>query len=282
MKKIVKDKIKTWFVTGASSGIGKELCLQLLAKGYNVIALSRRELDYSHENMLWCRCDVTNANDVENAIKLGIQKFGKIDVLSNNAGISSYGTIEEETPEKMKQVMEVNFWGAYNTIRALMPHFRQNKNGTIVNNTSECGLVPRSYGAAYCSSKHALEGLTGAVWQETKKFCRVMAVELSFFPGTEIGKGEKKGYSAIDEYKHLKWLPMKYKSCKNRVDVAVFHIINTVENKKLPRHLMLGKDILPKIRYEIFTLIKDYFKSYIKAYSCRDKNSLFYNFLRRI
>ncbi|MBP5698243.1 MAG: SDR family NAD(P)-dependent oxidoreductase, partial [Alphaproteobacteria bacterium] len=119
MKKIAKNRIQTWFVTGASSGIGKELCLQLLNRGYNVVAISRRELDYTHDNILWYQCDVSDENSVKNAIDKGIKKFGRIDVLVNNAGISSYGTIEEETIEKMKQVMDVNFWGSYNTIHLI-------------------------------------------------------------------------------------------------------------------------------------------------------------------
>ncbi len=274
MKKISKDKIKTWLVTGASSGIGKELCRQLLARGYNVIAISRRHLDFTHENLHYIQCDISNPEDVSNAVREGINKFGKIDVLSNNAGISSYGTIEEETPEKMRQVMEINFWGAYNIIRVIVPHFRKHKNGTIINNTSECGIMPRAYGSAYCSSKHALEGLTGALWQETNSFCRIMAIELSYFAGTEIGKNEKKGYSEIDEYKGLKWIAAKYKPCQNNKEIAIKHIINTVENKKLPRRLMLGRDILPKVKYEIVLLIKNYLNSYLKAYSCKVKNNL--------
>lgn len=146
MKKIDKEKIKTWFVTGASSGVGHELCKQLLERDYNVIAVARRVPDFVHKNALCLSVDVTKPETIIDAIQKGIECFGKIDVLSNNAGISANITCEEETLEHMKQVMEVNFFGTFNTINALLPHFRQNKNGTIINNTSQSGLTPRLWG----------------------------------------------------------------------------------------------------------------------------------------
>ena len=100
-KKLPKDKIKTWFVTGASSGIGKELCSQLLLRGYNVVAISRRVPTFENDNALNLSVDVTDINSVKTAIDKAIKHFGSVDVLANIAGISSYQTFEEETPEKI-------------------------------------------------------------------------------------------------------------------------------------------------------------------------------------
>ena len=130
------NKIKTWFVTGASSGVGKEVCRQLIDRGYNVIAVARRVPEFVGENILSLSVDVTNQDMIENAVKQGIEKFGNIDVLMNNAGISSNSTLEELSLSELNNVMNVNFYGAFNTMKVLMPHFRKNKNGTIVNNTS--------------------------------------------------------------------------------------------------------------------------------------------------
>lgn len=268
MSKIAFEKIKTWFVTGASSGVGKELCRQLLEKGYNVIAVSRRIPDFQHERALSLSADVTDISSIETAVKAGIEKFGKIDVLANNAGISSYLTVEEESTEEVRRIMETNFWGTYNTVKVMLPHFRENMNGTIVNNSSECGIIPRAFGVGYCASKHAVEALSGTLRLETKHFCRVMTVNLSFFPGTEIGKGKPKGTN-YDVYKKLSWLPVTVKEkCVNDVKIAVKHIIEAVEKEKLQERLMLGKDIIPKIEYQINSLKRDLESSKSRAESC--------------
>lgn len=252
MKKIDKNKIKTWFVTGASSGVGHEICKQLLERGYNVIAVARRVPDFVHKNALCLSVDVTKPETIHNAVNLGIEKFGKIDVLSNNAGMSSYLTVEEESTVDMRNAMEINFWGSYNTILELLPHFRKNKNGTIINNSSECGLTLRAFGAAYCSSKHALEGLSSVLWHETHRFCRVMTVELAYFPGTSIGKGKPRAKTNYDEYRKMNWFPIEIKNIgENQLTEAVECIIKEIENERIQRRLMLGSGIEQRIKYEL-------------------------------
>lgn len=271
MGKISKDKIKTWFITGASSGVGKKLAHELLNRGYNVIAVSRRIPDISHENVLCLSVDVTKPETIKKAIQKGIERFGRIDVLSNNAGIWANIIAEEETLEHMKEVMETNFFGTYNTIHALLPHFRENQNGTIISNTSQSGLSPRSYGAAYCSSKYAIEGLTGVCWIETQKFCRVMTFELGWFEGTNISLANQdySKHTSYDEYENLKPAHKHfYYSFKNDLDLAVKFIIDQVEKENLPRRLILGKDAYIKVKAEIASLEKDLRKSKRRAFKC--------------
>lgn len=275
MKKIDKNKIKTWFVTGASSGVGHELCKQLLERGYNVIAVARRVPDFEHENALCLSVDVTKPETIMNAIQKGIDKFGKIDVLSNNAGISANITCEEENLEHMKEVMEVNFFGTFNTINALLPHFRANKNGTIINNTSMHGLSFRYGGSAYCASKHAIEGFSSVVWHEAKSFCRVMAFELGWFPGTDIGTHWNK-VTTIDEYKNLNDFYKKiYYSFINQLDIGVKYIIDEVEKEKIQRRLILGKDAIIKVDSEIKYLRKNWRESKRRALKCAKFNKEF-------
>lgn len=272
--RIKSHKIKTWFVTGASSGVGKEVCKQLIDRGYNVIAVARRTPDFFRENVLSLSVDVTKPDMIENAIKQGIEKFGSIDVLVNNAGISQYSTCEELSFSELEKVMSVNFYASFHTMKAILPYFRKNNNGTIVNNTSQCGLSVRSYGSAYCASKHALEGLTGAVWYNSQKFCRVMAVELGFFSGTEIAKNLPKQLTQIEEYKGIAPFYKNYeRNFTNDLISAVSCIIDTVEQKQLPRRLMLGKDALIQIGAEIDWIKRDL------AFSRKmtDKCSLFYD-----
>lgn len=276
MKKIDKNKIKTWLVTGASSGIGYQLTKELLNREYNVIAVARRTPDIIHKNVLCLSVDVTKPEAINEAIQKGIEKFGKIDVLFNNAGLTASITIEEETLKHMKEVMETNFFGYFNTIHAILPHFRQNKNGTIINNISESGLTPNAYSSAYCSSKHALEGLTGVCLVETQKFCRVMSIELGWFEGTNILNCQLKQKSAYDEYKNLTPLHKAVNSSfKNDLTIAVKCIIDTAERKKLPRRLILGKDAFQKITSEMDSLKKDLKNSRTQALKCSITNTIF-------
>lgn len=269
MKNIEREKIQTWFVTGASSGVGREMCKQLSENSYNVIAVSRRVPQIKHENVLCLSADVTDTKTIKDAIQKGIEHFGSIDVLANNAGISSYLSVEEEPEEEMRKVMETNFWGTYNTCHELLPFFRKQGYGTIINMSSECGLVPRCFGAAYCSSKYAVEGLSSVLWWETQKFCRVMAVELSYFENTEIGKDKPHGTN-FEEYKDIPATHTKF--CRwhyyNDLSVAVQYILKEVQKKKMQRRLMLGRDIICKVKTEIKFLKDDLNNSLFKAYNC--------------
>lgn len=278
MKKAYPETLRTWFVTGASSGVGLELCRQLLEGGYQVVAIARRAIPAKHPHLLSLTVDVTDARAVKNAVACAIGHFGRVDVLVNNAGISSYLTIEEESMDKMRKVMETNFWGAFHTMQALIPHFRDTGHGTIVNNTSICGLVARAFGAAYCSSKFALEGLSSVARQELQRFCRVMTVNLSYFPGTEI-QGQQKRGSDIPEYRGLPWVPVKssvsYES--NQVDKAVRYIIETVGNEILPRNLILGVDVEEQALYAIREKRRDWQKSKEMAWRCGAVSNFYKN-----
>ncbi|MBQ2983368.1 MAG: SDR family NAD(P)-dependent oxidoreductase [Candidatus Gastranaerophilales bacterium] len=262
---------KTWLVFGASSGIGKVTTLQLLNRGYNVIAVARRILDYNHDNLLALSTDITKPETINQTIQKGLERFGTIDFLLNSAGISSYGTFEEENIDVMREVMEVNFWGSYNSIKAILPYFRENKKGVIINISSEMGLYPRAYGAAYCSSKYALEGLTNVLRWETKDFCKVISVELDKFNGTEIGANKPKGVSNIKEYQNLKWLETKdinFEVDDNDLKIAVEYIIDEALKDNPSRHLLLGKTICHRANQELNLIKKDIKNSLIKSYKC--------------
>lgn len=260
MKKITKKKIKTWFVTGASSGVGHELCKQLLDRGYNVIAVSRRVPDFNNENALCLSCDVTKIENVKNVVKKGIEKFGKIDVLVNNAGKLTSVTIEDETIEHLKEIFEVNYFGTFNTMKVLIPYFREWGYGTIINNTSKSGITPRCFGAAYCSSKYAVEGLTGVCYRECARFIRVMAFELGWYPSSGIkpdGKISMKNIHPI--YHDLRNIDIKSKyKFNNDLENTIKLIINEVEKEKMPRHLILGYDGLLYAKSELNLFLANY------------------------
>lgn len=287
MSQIDKERIRTWLVTGASSGIGHELSRQLLERGYNVIGISRRKavIDTSfQDHALFLSVDVTNPKQINEAVREGIEKFGRIDVLSNNAGVSASVTTEEETIEHIRKLFEVNYFGSLNTIKALLPHFRKNKNGTIINNSSLNGVLGRNYGCAYSSSKAAVEGLTEVLRVETRKFARCMVLEFGWFPGTELWAGKSLYQKpAFEEYSNLPDFYVHRKACKNNLQNAITEIIDEVEKEEIPLRYMLGHDCQERVEAKIESLKKDLKNSsekvnnYSTLLQLHDKNEFYKN-----
>ncbi len=155
---------KTILITGTSTGIGKATALYFAEQGWNVIATMRspeKETELIDKpNVLVTKLEVTDPETIQTAIQQGIEKFGQIDVLVNNAGYGQQGLFEATTPEKIKAQFEVNVFGAMNVIRAILPHFRNQKSGTIINISSVAGRVTTPLLSIYSASKFAIEGFT--------------------------------------------------------------------------------------------------------------------------
>ena len=161
----------TILITGASSGIGKTTAKYFYEKGWNVIATMRspeKETELtSLDNVLVTRLDVQDLASINNAVEAGIQKFGKINVLLNNAGYGSYGVLEATPIEKIRRQFDVNVIGLLATTQAVLPHFRANKEGVIINISSIGGKVTFPLGTLYHGSKFAVEGLSESLSFET-------------------------------------------------------------------------------------------------------------------
>lgn len=161
---------KTVLITGASSGIGKATSLYFAQQGWNVIATMRspekeKEL-VSIPGMLVTRLEVTDPESITAAIQQGIEKFGHIDVLVNNAGYGQQGLFEAISLEKITEQFEVNVFGVMNVTREILPHFRSRKSGMIVNISSGAGRLTTPLLSVYCASKFAVEGFTEALSYE--------------------------------------------------------------------------------------------------------------------
>ena len=277
--RISRNKIKTWLVTGASSGLGAIICKELLERNYNVIALARRKPTFNNQRIYSLSCDITDETDVMHAVDSGIDRFGSIDVLINNAGISSNYTLEESTNEDLHKIFETNFFGTCNITRICLKYFRLQGHGTVVNNTSQSGLSGRLFGCGYCSSKHALEGLTSVLSIEAQKFCRVMAVEYGWFPGTDICKSATTTKTKFYEYQIKDKFSSIYNDFYHEINTGVNYLINQIEKEELPRHLILGFDAIEKVKHEINLLQKDISISRKRALFCAyPKNKNFYRF----
>lgn len=158
---------KTILITGASSGIGKETAKLFQQKGWNVVATMRKpekETELTElDNALVTQLDVLDLDSIQNAIEEGINRFGKIDVLVNNAGFGAYGPLEVFPRENILRQFNTNVIGLLDVTRALIPHFRKNKNGVIVNISSIGGKMTFPLGSLYHGTKFAVEGISEAL-----------------------------------------------------------------------------------------------------------------------
>ena len=190
-------KQKVWFITGASKGMGLEVVKTVLANGGKVIATSRNwdELvtnpGEASENFLPLKMDITNEAEVKSAIEKGIETFGKIDVVVNNAGYNLLGNIEELSDAEFRQTMDVNVFGMTNVIRNVLPHLRKNKSGHIINTSSMMGYMSYPANGSYSASKFAVIGLSEALAQEVAPFGIHVTIPYQFYERYHIGGGEE-------------------------------------------------------------------------------------------
>lgn len=158
---------RTIFITGASSGIGKATAHFFHTKGWNVIATMRdphRATTLSSlENVRVLRLDVTDPESIDAAVSAGIAHFGKIDVLLNNAGYGAVGLLEATSSDKIRRQFDTNVTGLLETTRAVLPHFRANGKGIVINISSTAGIAGFPLSTLYCATKFAVEGLTEAL-----------------------------------------------------------------------------------------------------------------------
>jgi NADP-dependent 3-hydroxy acid dehydrogenase YdfG len=165
---------KTIFITGASTGIGKETAKLFQSKGWNVIATMRNpgnETELSElDHVFVTRLDVLDLDSIAKAVNGGIAKFGKIDVLLNNAGYGAYGPLESFPRENIIRQFNTNVIGLLDVTKALLPHFRQHKSGIIINISSTGGKMTFPLGALYHGTKFAVEGISESLSYEVEEF----------------------------------------------------------------------------------------------------------------
>jgi NADP-dependent 3-hydroxy acid dehydrogenase YdfG len=161
---------KTILITGASSGIGKATVIHFQKQGWNVIATMRKPEKETELNKLANiqleKLDVLDLASIDQAIQNGIQKFGKIDALVNNAGYGAYGPLESFPRENIVKQFNTNVIGLMDVTRAIIPHFRENKNGVIVNISSIGGQMTFALGSLYHGTKFAVEGISESLHYE--------------------------------------------------------------------------------------------------------------------
>jgi len=169
-------------VTGCSSGIGRATALEAARRGHRVFATARRREDLDDlarlDRIFPLSLDVTDAATIMAAVEGVLAQAGRLDTLVNNAGFGQYGAVEDVSPAQWRRQFDVNFFGAIEAIRAVLPAMRRARRGTIVNVSSVAGKLSIPFAAPYCASKHALEALSDALRVELAPFgIRVVVVE---------------------------------------------------------------------------------------------------------
>ncbi|MEW2514765.1 SDR family oxidoreductase [Streptomyces sp. NPDC046870] len=161
---------RTILITGSSSGIGRASAKYFHEQGWNVIATMRSPEKESEltalENVLVTRLDVQDSASITSAVDAGLERFGRIDVLLNNAGYGAYGLLEAISMEKARRQFDVNVMGLLETTKAVLPHLRANGSGTVINISSIGGKVTFPLGTLYHGTKFAVEGLSEALHYE--------------------------------------------------------------------------------------------------------------------
>ena len=179
----------TWFVTGTSRGLGLALVRQLLERGDNVTATTRtperlaaalHDVDTTRLHVV--NVDLVDSTAVAAAVQMTVERFGGLDVVVNNAGYGLIAAVEETGEDEARAMFDVHVFGVWNVLRAVLPLFRANKGGHIMNVSSVFGLVAGPGWGLYNATKFALEGLTDALAQEVAEFgIKVTLVEPGYF-----------------------------------------------------------------------------------------------------
>jgi len=199
---------KTWFITGATRGLGADIAAAALQAGDRVVATGRQraavsdKLGPDSDRLLSLSLDVNDAAQAQAAVAAAVERFGGIDVLVNNAGNFIAGFFEEITPEQFRWQIETNLFGPMNITRAVLPVMRRQRSGLVVAMSSTAGLVGQEFCTAYAASKFGIEGWIESLTPEVAPFgIGTMLVEPGFFR-TELLEAASTTYAepSIDDY----------------------------------------------------------------------------------
>lgn len=179
--------MKVWFITGASRGFGALIAQEALKAGDKVVATARDPKTVTdkigeHPNLLAVKLDVTNEAQAHEAVRDAVKKFGRIDILLNNAGYGLLGGVEESSAAEVERMFQTNVFGVLNVTRAVLPEMRRQRSGHVINISSIGGYAGYLGWGAYGATKFAVEGITEALAQEVKPLgIKATVVEPGFF-----------------------------------------------------------------------------------------------------
>lgn len=249
---------KVWLITGASRGIGKAIAEEAMQAGHRVMAGVRNPAtsqlssdDWPAEQLVVQTLDVNQESDIKAAVAACLDRFGRIDVLVNNAGYGLQGTVEEVTMEQVRQQMETNFFGLVALTQAVLPGMRAQQDGYIFNISSVAGLIGTPALGLYNASKFAVNGLTEALHQEVAPVgIKVSCVEPGPYRTDWAGASLKRAealagmdhnspYQAINEKAKLAFDKSVGNQKGDPIQIAKV-LVDAARQPSLPKHMLFG------------------------------------------
>lgn len=261
---------KVWLITGCSTGFGRELAMKTLERGYLVAVGARNTEDVKDivsgypGTSLAIKLDVTNQDEIHSAVKEVIEKFGRIDVLVNNAGIGYFGAIEESEEKEVRRMFDINFFGLANVTKEVLPLMRKQRSGHIINIASIGGLVGYPGVGYYNATKFAVDGFSESLSKETAPLgIKVMIVAPSGFRTDWAGRSANNSPIVIDDYATTaganKETIRGYSGNQpGDPEKAADAIIKATEAENPPLRLLLGAAAFKSANNKLADLKKDY------------------------
>jgi NAD(P)-dependent dehydrogenase (short-subunit alcohol dehydrogenase family) len=260
---------KVWLITGAARGMGVDIAKAALAGGHAVVASARNADTVTatlgrNEDLLAVKLDVTDPADAEAAVKAAVERFGRIDVLVNNAGNFYAGFFEEISPEAFRAQIETTLFGPMNVTRAVLPVMRAQRSGLVVAISSTAGIVGQAFCTAYAASKFGVEGWIESLTPEVAPFgIRTMLVEPGFFR-TELLAPESTTYaeSSIDDYAERNvetvaaWNGMNGQQAGDPAKLAAA-LVTLAGEEKTPRRWVAGADAVATVEQKAKDLLAE-------------------------
>lgn len=261
---------KVWLITGCSTGFGRELAIHALEAGNKVVVTARKPEDVNDivakhgTTSIAVKLDVTNTYDIKASVQQAMEKFGRIDVLVNNAGIGYFGAIEESDEDEVRRMFEINFFGLANMTKEVLPIMRKQRSGHIVNISSIGGLVSFPAVGFYNATKYAVDGLSESLAKETAPLgIKVTVIAPSGFRTDWAGRSANNAKTVIDDYATT--------AGQNKNNIrgysgnqpgdpvrAAKAIIKAVDSENPPLRLLLGAGALKGGRNKLNELKKDF------------------------
>ena len=262
--------MNTWFITGASRGFGLEITKEALSRGDKVVATARNPqavldaLPDSGEQLLAVALDVHRPDQITGAVDEAIARFGRIDVLVNNAGRGLLGAVEEATDDEVRAIFDVNVFGLLAVTRAVLPHLRAQGSGLVINLSSVGGFVSGPGWGVYSSTKFAVEALSEAMRHELAPLgIKVVAIEpgpfrTNFLDGSSLGVAANE----IDDYASTsgqvrQWADeTNYGQDGDPVKAAKI-IVDLADRDELPERIQLGANSFKRIAEKLARTARD-------------------------